>query len=347
MPVPSTTLFGTLREDPITSFFALPPSANEGEPPAFATPTHPGGIVAFGADSGVIASEDDLNDQFVLFQFSGEEGAALLEPSSVKPRIKGSEQAPDVLAKLQLAAFHIGENEEIDKNTRATIRLDFGKDDKSNSRLDTLFWSIAAGLNLYNSAKTKKAEPKDLNADLSAAFSRRPIEIPGGLGRFSFEVVKHEEPKWWQRVFSFLQSGTGQLLTSTLGFPAITSQAISFINELVGRLQSDKPSVLFRSRPLVLALSEMARDDFTGGATGVSVGALNPGFCLLARGRDYQGLITHDPVFMASYGVIKPKTVTLPDFLAGRYENPFKDMTYAVLKVGCRETKIDTAMLWG
>jgi hypothetical protein len=256
----------------------------------------------------------------------------------------GSSEKPDALAVVQLASFSVGSEEGIDKNTRATLRLDLGKDSQSESPLDTVFWSIAAGMNLYDDFKKKRSEAKDLRTDFNDAFSRRPVEIPGALGRLSFEVVKHKEPKWWQRVFTFLQSGTGKTLTAAVGFPAITGQAVGFLDELLNRLEKSDPEILFKSRPMTIALSARARDSFNAGVPSVNVGVMNPGFCLLARGRDYRALVENEPVYMGAYGLLKPKQMPLEDFLQSPAENPFNKITYAVLKVGTAETKLNPTL---
>jgi hypothetical protein len=254
---------------------------------------------------------------------------------------------PDARARVDLASFSIGTDEGIDKNARATLRMDLGGDSNANTNLDTLFWSVAAGMNLYNEAKNKKADAIDLKADFNSAFSRRPVEIPGGLANLSFEVVRHKEPKWYQKVFTFLQSGTGKTLTSAVGFPAITNQAIGFLDELLNRLDDSKPEILFKSRPMTLALTQRARDNFQAGVSSVSVGVLNPGFCLLARGRDYKTIIDNNPVYRSDVGLLKPKEMPVAEFLNAPHNNPFNRMTYAVLKVGSAEARIDPVLDYG
>jgi hypothetical protein len=208
-----------------------------------------GGELAFATDS---RSEVQLPDQFVAFQLSSQlQGPSLLESAQVEPKIEGSsDKEPDVQVALEMLSFHVGENENIDPNARATMRINFGKDESSSdNRFDTVFWSIAAGLNLYDQVKNKKTDTKDLKTDFRKAFGNRPIEIPGGLGRLSFEVIKHQEPPWWKQIFKFMQSGTGEALVSALGFPAITTQAIQVIDQLLDRLTDAKPEVLFKVYP--------------------------------------------------------------------------------------------------
>lgn len=342
------SLFGSLKAESITTGLRIedsPELRNLLADPSIATLALPEatGALTVSTDRGTTLSENDLKDQFLLFQFSEKaDGPRILETSQVSPKLKGDK--PDVKARMQLTSFHIGEGEDIDKNARATLRIDFGKDDKSNSPLDTVFWSIAAGLRLYDDVKKKRTEAKDLQSDFDDAFSNRPIEIPGGLGKLTFEVVKHQEPKWWQKIFRFLQNDTGKALTSAIGFPGITTQAIGLVDELVNRVDKSKPKILFKSRPMTLALSEKAKSDFTGGLPGIEVGSLRPGFCLLVRGRDFETIIDNDSVYMAAYGLLRPKNVSLADFLGRNYDDPFKDITYAVLRLVMAEAELSFSL---
>lgn len=344
--------FGEYRDQTIHSFMHL--TRERAEPllrqPAIAMleSATTSQVLTLATDRGVSLSESDIKDQFIVFQFSQkEDGPTILDTSEVEPVKSGSADKPDALVRIQLASFSVGTDEGIDKNTRATLRLDLGKDSNSDSALDAVFWSIAAGLNLYDDFKNKRSEAKDLKTDFNEAFSKRPVEIPGGLGKLSFEVIKHKEPKWWQRIFTFFQSGAGKALTAAVGFPAITGQAIGFLDELLNRLDKSNPEILFKSRPMTLALTARARNSFNAGVPSVSVGVLNPGFCLLARGRDYKTIVDNKPVYMGAYGLLKPKEMPLEEFLQSPSANPFNKMTYAVLKVGTAETKLNPSLDYG
>jgi hypothetical protein len=288
--------------------------------------------------------DPSVADQFFVFQFSTQlKGPSILDSVDTEPGIAGSDSEPDVLVALEMLSFHIGESEDVEKDTRATMRINFGKDESStDKRFDTVFWSIAAGLSLYDQAKKGKADPKEFKSDFhKKAFGNRPIEIPGGLGCLSFEVVKHKEPAWWQRTFGFLQSGTGKRLISVLGFPAITNAAIDVVDELLEKLTDSEPEPLFKSRPLKLALSKFARDSFTGGNPRVKIGALRQGFCILARGRDFATLRASDPVYYPTIDRLAPQKLSMSDVVAGSYDDPLKDVTYAVFRIGTRSTKLD------
>ncbi|ELR69295.1 hypothetical protein C900_05179 [Fulvivirga imtechensis AK7] len=321
------------------------------ERPEYATMALPEamGAVSYVADNSPNPSMLDLSNQFVNFQLSNSlDKPSIQESSQVEPVLKGSSEQPDVLVNLEMLSFHIGANEDIDKNSRATIRINIGKDENSRDKnFDTAFWSIAAGLNLYNQAKNKVADPKDLKSDFKQAFGNRPIEIPGGLSKMTFEVVKHREPKWWQRIFRFMQSDTGKSLISTVGFPAITSTAINMLDELLNRLDKSEPEILFKSLPLRLALSEQAKNDFTAGNPRIKMGSLNPGFTVLARGKDFETIVDSDAIFYPSYGKLVPSEITEAQLLSGRYDDPFKDVTYSIFRVGMQETKLDPSFNFG
>ena len=319
--------------------------------PDFATYALPKnrGVVNFAMGDEKSLNENELSNQFIAFQLSNKiDGPAILESSEVTSSIKGTSDEPDVLVSLEMQSFHIGNDVEVNRNTRATMRINIGKDESSTDRyFDTAFWSIAAGLDLYNQAKQKAADPKDLKADFKQAFGNRPIEIPGGLAKMTFEVVKHREPKWWQRIFKFLQSDTGKNLTSTLGFPAITSNAINLLDELLNKLDKSTPDVLFKSRPLRLALSEKAKLDYTGGSERIKIGSLSPGFCVLARGKDFNTFINSDAYYYPTYGKLVPSNVNNADLVRGNYDDPFKNVTYSIFRIGMKSHKLDPTFNFG
>ena len=274
------------------------------------------------ADSG----RSDLRDQFVVFQLNkAQEGPTIIEASEVVPDLVGSDDLPDVNVGLQLLSFNIGQNEDIDVNTKATMRLTMGKDPASADRVfENVNWAIAAGLELYDKTRKYTAAGKDLQADFNKAFPNRPIEIAGGLARFSFEVVKHHEPPWWRKVFSTLAGNSGQRLISVLGFPSITTDAIKLLDELVGRLDKSEPEVLFGSRPMTLALTARARDDFAAETRRMKVGSMARGYCILARGRDFNTIADADAAYYPHFERLVPKGVTEDQLLTGDFDDPLE-----------------------
>jgi hypothetical protein len=283
----------------------------------------------------------ELADQFLVFQLNSlSDGPTILEASQVEPEIAGSDENPDVLAALEMLSFHVGSEEDVDGDTCATMRVNFGKDQSSSSNnFDTVFWSIAAGLRLYNQFKNEPSASKDLNGNFHRAFGNRPIEIPGGIGILSFDVIEHIEPPWWRKLLGFGQSNTAQQLVSLLGFPAVTMQAIAVVDELLDRLADSSPKTLFQSLPMRLALSQWSRDAYTGGNKRIRIGAMSPGFCVLARGRDYETIAGSNSVYYPQYGRLIPAHFSESEVVAG--EDPFKSLTYAVFRIGMKAAKID------
>jgi len=293
-------------------------------------------------DDDVRPSEEEAQDQFMVFQIADSlDQPAILHASQVIPTIIGSPDEPDVLMNLEMQSFHLGNNEDISKNSRATMRINIGKDENSRDKyFDAAFWSIAVGLKFYDDIKKEPTKPEDLKSNFRKAFGNRPIEIPGGLGKMTFEVVKHREPRWWQRIFQFLQSDSGKTMTSTLGFPAIANQSIKLLDELLNKLTNSDPKVLFKSKPLRMGLSELAKSDYTSGNPRIMLECLNPGFCVLARGRDFNKFVHNDIMYHPNFGVV-PSNVSHAELVQGDYDDPFRDVTYSVFRIGMKQTKLD------
>ena len=307
-----------------------------------------GRVLAVGEDITKGLSTTD-GDQFMVFQLNNSlDGPTILDSTEVQPSIEGNSENPDVLVAIEMLAFHVAENEGIDNKTKATLRMDIGKDESSSDkRFDTVFWSIAAGLQLYNNAKSGKSESKDLKSDFSQALSKRPIEIPGGLGKVTFNVIKHQEPPWWKQIFTFLESDTAKGLVSAFGLPAVTQQVINVFDQLLNRISDSSPKVLFAGRPMRLAFSKQARTDFTGGNPRVSMGCLNGGFCVFTRGRDFNSVAKSNAVFYPTVGKLVPASVHPGDIASGGYDDPLQNVTYAIFKVGTKATKLDPTFNYG
>ena len=291
----------------------------------------------------------ELADQFFVFQITNtESGQTIQEASLVPPKFEGSEAQPDMYVSVEMQSFHLAGSEPVDKNTRATMRLIIGKDKNSRDRIfDDVFWTISAGLDLYNQASGQRAKPNDFKSDFSKALGNRPIEVPGGLANITFEVLKHREPKWWQRIFGFLQSEAGRSLTSVVGFPAITQSAIKVLDELFNRFDRNDSEPIFQSRSMILALSQLAKMDYTAGNPRIRMGSLNPGFCVMARGRDYHKIADADAYYYPHYGILVPASVDPGDVVTQNYDDPFKDITYVVFKIGMVPTKLDLRFNYG
>ncbi len=297
-------------------------------------------------DAPMIAADDDLANQFIVFQVLGTDtNLTVAEASTVEPVFEGSPDKPDVCMGIEMQSFHVGQNEDVDKNTRATMRLIIGKDKNSSDRFfENVYWTVTAGLSLFNEDKNRKSKPEEFKADITKSLGNRAIEIPGGLANMTFEVVKHKEPKWWQRAFGFLQSDVGKSLISVVGFPGITEGAINMLDEMFERFDKNSTEVLFGSRPMILALTKKAKLDYTSGISRIRLGCLNPGFCVLARGRDFHTLANANAFFYPHYGLLVPSEVSPGDLVSGNYVDPFKNVTYAVFKIRMAETKLNVQL---
>ena len=294
------------------------------------------------ATGGVLA---DIANQFLLFHLTP---AGLQEPSEVPPVTEGSEDAPDMLVAASLEAFQM-DHSDLRPGDSATLRFTMGKDPSSTDRnFDNAFWCIAAGLRLFDDVESEPASAPDLRTDFKKAFGNRPIEIPGSLAVMSFEIVRHEPEAWWQRIFKFLESGTGKALTSALGFPAITQTAIQVIDELVSRFQDNAGSLL-KSRPTTFALSQRAMSAYTHSNPQIRMASLNPGWSLIARGADYARLTRDGPRirFYSQLGVIAPEGLSLPELIAAPESNPYNDMTYGLLRIDMKPTQLDPKFNYG
>src|SRR5579864_2396956 len=89
-----------------------------------------GGAASSTSDDTVGLNTAELRDQFFAFQLSTQpDGPTLLEATQVEPAIEGGEENPDVLANVEMVSFHLASNEKIDPNTKATLRINIGKDE--------------------------------------------------------------------------------------------------------------------------------------------------------------------------------------------------------------------------
>jgi hypothetical protein len=293
--------------------------------------------------TGTLRENRVSSEQFFAFQLSSDRaGPTILDPIDVNPSLAGGAGEPDVLMNIEMLSFHLAETQALDPETRATLRMNIGKDESStDKRFEAVYWTVAAGLNLYNTLKKGRSESKDLNVDLRKALANRPIEVPGGLGRITFDVIKHKEAPWWKRVFAFLEGAPGTALVSALGFPALTAQAVKVVDELLSRLADSEPEVLFKGAPMRLALTQQARIDFTAGNQRVRLGSFNPGYCVFARGKDFLTVANSNAIYDATIGRLVPTDVPASDLHSGNYHDPLADVTYAVFRVGTRSTKLD------
>ncbi|MEO1091639.1 MAG: hypothetical protein AAFX81_13470 [Pseudomonadota bacterium] len=285
------------------------------------------------------------SDNFMMFRLGGTENP-ITDLTEVAPDIAGDQNEPDVHVSLSMMAFHIANSfvKSIDATSRATLRLDLGKDKSSNSPLEPLFWSVAAGLDLYEHVRSgsNSDKPKEMSDNFTETFRRRPVEIPGGLGQLRLEVIAHPEKPWWRKALSGIgQDQNLKKIVSSVGFPGIALDAVKLIDEMIGQFESNSATPIIQSRPLTLAFSEAAKSDYTGDLDAVRIGCVSPGYYVLLKGHDAKQLRDDPPLFLGHTGHLVSKSVWGGD--KGNVEKssaPYADITYAVVRIRARGTKL-------
>ncbi len=289
----------------------------------------------------------DLQNQFVVFSVPEDKTkGGILDLGDAIPSKKGSNELPDALVRLEMLGFNIGTEENIKPNTTATMRLVVGQQDALDNQLEPLFWVIQAGLNLFNKEEGRPAGFKELSTDLDKAFNKRYIEIPNGVGYLTFDVVKHETPKWWQKVFKFLGSGVGQNLISVIGLPAITNTALNAVRGLFNEIKENNAKPLFKSRGLKLALTQFGKDKITGGSSTLRVGTLNEGIFIMIRGRDYEFFKKIPAKYDMTHNMLVPHTYTPDDYFKTGKPNPFDNKTFALFRIRTKEVNLKENYLY-
>lgn len=263
----------------------------------------------------------------------------LTDPIHASPTLTDSEK-PDVRMSIELVNYHAKDMG--DEQKGATLRMDIGQDDRSESRLDPLFWTVAAGLDIYNASKRDRDETNLRSHFSNDLFARQPIEVGGGLAQLKFEIMENEKPPWWKDLFGLLESDAGRQLTSAFGFPGLLNDAVGMLDDLLDKFAQDQEPIL-SSPKFILALNKHAKDEFEMGNNRVKIPVLNEGFSLLVP-RGFKAKFEElDPIFYPSYGVALPRDMALEDYLAGGLD-PLADIPYAVLRVRAKELKIDNSI---
>lgn len=284
-----------------------------------------------------LESADEASNQFILLQLSDGD-KRVLNTTEVIPKLQGAEK-PDINMLLDFESFKIGSNENIDPKTKATLQLKVGQEHKITG-LEKLFYCINGGLDLYNEIKRKKAEPKDFKQSTEAALGNKPISLPGGIGQISLNVVKHDEPKWWQKIFSFAKSDTAKNLMSLIGFGGITEVAVNSIAGMLDNLFDKEPEILFQSQAVKLSFTQAGREELGGDLSTVKVSCLNPGLWVMARKTDYDTILSANPVYYSGFGVLAPDGMSEIDALKDSGNNPFSKITYAIIKAKIKEVDL-------
>jgi len=305
---------------------------NNAEPPAAKKKT-----------AGILEKSTGVDNQFVLLQL-GDGDKRIISTSEVVPKLAGSAEKPDINMLLDFEGFKIGSNEDVDKDSKATLQLQVGQEEKQGG-LEKLFYCINGGLDLFNEIKGKKSDAKDFKKSTEQALGYKPIALPGGIGQLSLKVVKHEEPSWWQKVFSFAKSDPAKELFSMIGFPGITETAVNCVGGMLDSLFDKEPEILFQSQPVKLGFTQAAKDELGGGLSTNYVSCLNPGFWIMARKSDYDLIINSKPIYYSGYGILAPDGMSEIEAIKDNSNNPFSKITYAVIRARMKETDLKQGMI--
>lgn len=292
------------------------------------------------APESILEAAPADGNQFVLLQLS--DGAQrVINTSQVVPTLKG-DQKPDINMLLDFEGFKIGTDEDIDPRTKATLQLQVGQE-KAMDGLEKLFYCINGGLDLYNDIKKKNADANEFKKTTAEALGKKPISLPAGTGQISLKVVKHEEPKWWQRIFQFATGNTGRELMSLIGFAGVTETAVNCLSGMLDNLFDKQPQVLFQSQPIRLAFTQAAKEELSGGLATNLVSSLNPGFWVMVRKNDYQTIADAKPIYYGGLGLLAPDGMS--EVEANSSNNPFSRLTYAVIRARMKEIDLKDAIL--
>jgi hypothetical protein len=112
------------------------------------------------------------------------------------------------------------------------------------------------------------------------------------------------------------------------------------VDEAASRFENTKAQTLMASQKLLFAFSQQARDAYVAGGP-VKIGVLNKGRWILARGRDYAALSDAKASYYATYGKLVPAGVTPEQLISGKYDDPFANISYAILNANTTATKIN------
>lgn len=313
------------------------------------TPRNRGhGLGLLSGDYDVMPSRGSVasvaGDQFRVLNLVADANGqhAFRDPHDTLPALAGTDALPDVKARIELVAFSAG-GIAGEKTQNATLRLDVAQDEQSPSPLQPLFWSIAAGLDLAALFDAnRKDAPKNYRHDFQRSFGQRPIEIGGGIAKIRFEVVAHESPPWWRQIFTFAKGRTGKALIHALGFPGILSEAVDLVDNALNQFDRARVGVLFQSAPMTFALTARAREEYTLGSPGVSIGSLNQGFSLLVPHRHFQRVLELRPRYLATFGRLLPADQTAIDMASDAYVDPFAAIPYAVLRIKLEQAALSS-----
>lgn len=284
-----------------------------------------------------------LANQFIPFQIVGTADKNVVrQVHEIEPILEGKEDRPDVLMRIEMVNFHLADDERLKKNTRATMNITIRQENAVDDKLEPLYWVASAGLDLYNlfNDKGKKQETK---TDFHEVFARRPIELPNGIGVLKFDVIKHEEKKWYDVAFDLFTSKIGKAAIAVFGLPGVAVESAGIVKNLVGKIKDRRAEILFDSKELPLVFTKAAKNRILKDSQHNMVGSIQPGMFILTRGRDYKLFKEQSPYYHFTYQKLYPQETTPQQMLDPGYIDPFKNCTYAIFRVAVVDTKLNPA----
>ena len=261
--------------------------------------------------------------------------------TDLNPEFEG-DILPDIAMAINLVHFNLSNKEELNKRTRATMRLTIEQKDPLFQQQEPLMWIASVGLKIFDIVKNKKSL-KDVNlADFNGAFGNRPIEIPKGRATLSFDLIKHREPKWWQKVFNFTNSPEGHALSAALGFPGVTQNVVGMMDRLFKDITKSRSEVIFNSEKIDLAFTNAAKGEDSFEETAV----MNRGYYLVCKGSDLGFFMSTPAKFNKAVNNLIPRDIGMEEFLSEGFVNPFDSKTFAIFKVALANMTIDKTLLF-
>ena len=289
------------------------------------------------------AEVNELANQFIPFQIVGTENKNVVKQVHEIDRVlEGKGDRPDVLMRIEMVHFHLAKDERLRRDTRATMNITIRQENAIDDKLEPLYWVASAGLDLYN-LFNEKDNKKETQTDFHEVFARRPIELPNGIGVLKFDVIKHDEKKWYDVAFDLFTSKIGKAAIAVFGLPGVALEAAGIVKNLVSKIKDRKAEILFDSKELPLVFTKAAKEKILKDSTHNMVGSIQPGMFILTRGRDYKLFKEQSPFYHFTFQRLFPQETTSEQMMDSSFIDPFKNCTYAIFRVAVVDTKLNPA----
>lgn len=300
-----------------------------------------GGLKPLKGGANAVVDKLENPKQFSLLALTasvenkGEPKIRLVDPYELEPETPGTDDAPDTMVRVQQLAFHPGKALMTEEFSGVTLRVDVGQDSLEESVTDPVFWSIAAGLDLFSALNDAdgKPRPRDFRADFAKGLRQSNVVVPGGLGLLRFELEAHRPDPAWKKIWNFVAGRAGQTLASVIGFPMISPEALAIIDEAFNKF-TDGSETVISSPPVRYALSAAGKDQFTCGLP-IDLPALNSGIYVLSRVGDKPTIQAADK-FAGGHGHLLDSETTAAEF-GETGQDPFEDLTYAIVRIDTKQ----------